>query len=141
MTYAQIILATAKIVKVPGALLLAICMQETGLKNSVAPHDGGSPSVGICQVKLSTAQFLGFKGTHKDLMSPSTNAKYAALYLKYQLDRYSYDYCQATAAYNSGSFNESQKMPGYPRNLKYVRSVQNKMHPTHRYKLACGERE
>jgi soluble lytic murein transglycosylase-like protein len=137
MTYELMIIAAAKLVKVSPQLLLAICVTESNLKNVVVPHDGGSPTYGICQVKLDTAKMLGYTGNAKGLMDPKTNIKFAALYLKYQKDRYQYDWCKATAAYNAGRYNESKKMPGYPMNLKYVRLVQSKLEPKHRYKLTC----
>lgn len=137
MTYEAIIIAAAKLAKVSPQLLLAICVTESDLKNVEVPHDGGSPTYGICQVKLGTAQMLGYKGTAKGLMIPVTNAKYAAKYLKFQKDRYSYDWCKATAAYNSGTYNMSKVTPGYPMNLKYVRKVQSKLEPKNRFKLSC----
>jgi soluble lytic murein transglycosylase-like protein len=73
-------------------------------------------------VKYATAQMLGYKGNPEGLMDPKTNAHFAALYLKYQYDRYG-NYCHAIAAYNAGRYNESKVLPGYPRNLKYVNSV------------------
>lgn len=138
MTYTAIILAAAKAAKVSGSLLLAICMHESNLKNVEVPHDGGSPSYGICQVKLGTAQMLGYEGTGKGLMDPATNAKWAAAYVKYQKERYDGDWCKAVAAYNAGTYNESKVLPGYPRNLKYVRRVQKKLEEDLQDKLLCG---
>ena len=140
MTYSAIILAAAKAAKVSGALLLAICTQETNLTNVTVYHDGGSPSIGICQMKASTAEMLGFKGKADDLINPYVNAKWAAKYLKYQLDRYDGNWCQATAAYNAGTYNESKKLPGHPRNLKYVRRVQKLIDEELQINLTCGEK-
>lgn len=137
MTYETIILSAAKAAKVSGQLLLAICLHESHLKNIEVPHDGGSPTYGICQVKLDTAKFLGYTGDGQGLMVPETNAKYAALYLKYQKERYDYDWCKATAAYNAGTYNESKKVPGKPRNLKYVRLVQQNLELDLQKKLSC----
>lgn len=123
MTYDIIILAAAKAAKVSGSLLLAICMHETGLKNVIVNQDGGSPTYGMCQVKYATAQGLGYQGNPEDLLKPEINAKFAALYLKKQLDRYDGDVHKAIAAYNAGRFNESSKFPGKPRNLKYLNKV------------------
>lgn len=135
--YETIILAAAKAAKISGPLLLAICIQESNLKNVEVPHDGGSPSYGICQIKYETAKMLGYSGHAKGLMNPSTNAKWAASYLKYQKERYEYDWCKAVAAYNAGRYNESKVAPGYPRNLKYVRKVQNYLNDELQYKLSC----
>lgn len=138
MTYSAIILAAAKAAKISGALFLAVCTHETNLTNVTVYHDGGSPSIGICQMKEATARMLGFKGKAQDLINPYVNAKWAAKYLKYQLDRYDGDWCKATAAYNAGTYNESKKLPGHPRNLKYVRFVQKHLDDDLKNQLSCG---
>lgn len=138
MTYTAIILAAAAKAKVAGALLLAICTYETNLTNVTVYHDGGSPSYGICQVKYDTAKHMGFKGRPEDLVNPAVNAKFAAKYLKYQEERYgAADWCKLTAAYNAGTFNESKKTPGKPRNLVYVRRVQKKLADEFKPRLSC----
>ena len=125
MDYVSIITLAAKQVGVSASLLLAICSHESGgFKFDNNENDRGSPSIGICQMKEATAKLLGFKGNRIALKKPKTNALWAARYLKMQMDRYDNDYCKAVAAYNSGSYNESKKVPGKPRNLKYVKSVQ-----------------
>lgn len=141
MTYTSVIFWAAQTVKVPAALLLAICVHETGLNNTVNPYDGNSPTFGICQIKFSTAQSVGFTGLAKDLMVPKINAYWAAQYLKSQMDRYDGDWCKVVAAYNAGSYNESKIMPGYPRNLKYVRGVQRKLASIFKPMLSCNRRK
>lgn len=138
MSYSLIILTAAKAAKVSGALLLAICMNESNLKNIQVPHDGGSTSFGICQIKKGTAEMLGYTGNDKGLMDPKVNAYWAAQYLKYQQKRYNQNLCMAVSAYNAGRYNESAILPGYPRNLKYVRRVQKNMEPHLQYKLSCA---
>jgi soluble lytic murein transglycosylase-like protein len=137
MDYVATILLAAKKAHVTGAVLLAICSHESGLNNVKVPHDGGSASYGICQVKYDTAQMLGYTGKPEGLMEPETNAKYAAAYLNFQFKRYDGNWCQAVAAYNAGRYNESKIMPGCPRNLKYVRHVQAKMDKKLKSTLAC----
>lgn len=138
MTYSAIILAAAKAAKVSGALLLAICTHESGLNNVTVYHDGGSPSIGVCQVKYETAKMIGFKGKADDLINPFQNAKWAARYLAFQVKRYgNSDWCKLAAAYNAGTFNESKKTPGKPRNLKYVRRVQKQLADHLQDKLSC----
>lgn len=138
MTYSAIILAAAKAAKVSGVLLLAICGYESNLTNVVVYHDGKSPSYGICQVKYETAQMIGFKGKAESLISPTVNAKWAAKYLAYQGKRYGEDdWCKLVAAYNAGSYNESKKVPGKPRNLKYVRRVQKRLPDEFKPRLSC----
>lgn len=136
MTFETIILAAAKTAKISGALLLAICAQESGLKNIYTPDDGGTPTYGICQVKFGTAQMMGYHGAADGLMKPATNAKYAAKYLKYQETKYSGNWCKMTAAYNSGTFR-IEKRSGKPKNIQYVLKVSKKLQEDLRPKLAC----
>ncbi len=136
MDYASIVIQAAKAVKVSSVLLLAICTHESNLNNITVPDDGGSSSIGICQIKEKTAFLLGYKGTAKGLLNPKTNAHFAALYLKYQYQRYG-DWCKATSAYNSGTFNESDKNPGKPKNLQYVLEVKKKLNKHFQNLLSC----
>lgn len=139
MTYSAIILAAAKAVKVSGALLLAICTQESNLTNAMVLHDGGSPSYGVCQLKYETAKMVGFKGRKQDLMDVKTNATFAAKYLAYQQTRYGDDWHKITAAYNAGSYNPSSKIVGCPRNLRYVKAVKDKLDESYHTRMACGK--
>jgi soluble lytic murein transglycosylase-like protein len=126
MSFTTVILAAAKTAGVSGSLLLAICTHESGLKNTLVENDKGSPSYGICQIKSGAAAMVGFKGEPAELMQPAVNAKYAARYLAYQLDRYDGDNCRATAAYNAGSYKESKKHPGQAFNVAYIINVADK---------------
>lgn len=137
MDYVTIILSAAKAAKVSGALLLAICTHESGLKNSIHPHDGGSPTYGVCQVKYDTAKMIGFKGKSYELMNPVTNVEWAAKYLAYQHERYGDNWCKVAAAYNAGSYNPSEKSIGYPKNHKYVKKVQAKLDLPLHYRMEC----
>lgn len=136
MSYTTMILIAAKKVGVSGALLLAICTHETNLRNVLIPADGQSATYGVCQVKFETAEMLGYSGKPKGLMDPATNAYWAAQYLKYQENRYN-DGCKAVAAYNAGRFNESSKLPGKPRNLKYVLEVQKLTDESTQMSISC----
>jgi soluble lytic murein transglycosylase-like protein len=87
----------------PANLLASLCYVETRhTVNVVHENDGGSNSVGICQIKLKTAQWLGYKGTEKSLMIPRINIYYAAKYLAAMRDRYHGDIKKAIIAYNMG---------------------------------------
>jgi soluble lytic murein transglycosylase-like protein len=139
MTFAAIILSAAKTAKVSGSLLLAICTHESGLTNAMVLHGGNSPTYGVCQVKYETAHMIGFKGKPLDLMDPSTNAKWAAKYVSYQVGRYgSSDWCKLAAAYNAGTYNPSSKVLGCPKNLKYVKAVKSKLKREFHSRMACG---
>lgn len=139
MTYSAIILAAAKAVKVSGALLLAICTQESNLTNAMVLHDGGSPSYGVCQLKYETAKMVGFKGRKQDLMDVKTNATFAAKYLAYQQTRYGNDWVKIASSYNAGSYSASKKVVGCPRNLKYVIAVKSKLDGEFHTRMVCGK--
>lgn len=87
------------------ALLSAICFVESGHNPAaINLHDRGEPSMGECEVKLSTARWLGFKGKVTDLwLKRYINRYYAGRYLNYQLRRYHDNVPAAVAAYNAGS--------------------------------------
>lgn len=87
----------------PNNLLHSICYVESRYKvNAVHKDDGNGDSLGVCQVKLTTAKSLGFKGTEKQLMEPKYNIKYAAKYLSHQIKRYS-SIKKGVIAYNRGN--------------------------------------
>ena len=139
MDVVTIILNAAKAAKVSGTLLLALCAHESGgFTQNYAPMDHGSPSYGACQLKYLTAAQLGFRGLPVDLMDPKTNAKWAARYLAYQQSRYGDNWVLLTSAYNAGSYKESSKARGCPKNLKYVRLVQKKLPLELQSRLECG---
>lgn len=140
MHFPTIILAIAKSVGVSGSLLLAICTHESNLRNILVPHDGGSPSYGLCQIKYDTAKELGMKDG-EDLMNPNTNILYAAKYLKKQLERYDGDLCKSVAAYNTGTYLPSTVSPGKPKNLKYINKIILHLDDEHKDMLVCGARE
>ena len=110
------IIFAAKKVGVNVAVLLSICSVETGLKNIHNYNDGHSHSFGVCQVKVSTAQWLGRTTQYtqlkdyssKDLSQIDKNAFAAAIYLKYQYDRYG-SYRKAVSAYNAGRAIDGNK--------------------------------
>lgn len=96
-------LTNTKALNLPTGLLESICFVESGHNiEAIAPQDGGSPSLGICQVKFASAQMQGFKGTPRQLMTPEVNIHYAAKILKYQILRYPNNYPRAITAYNKG---------------------------------------
>ena len=136
------ILSAAKVAGVSGTLLLAICSHESaGFTQNYAPMDKGTPSFGSCQIKFSTASALGFKGNPEELNKPEVNAKYAAFYLKHQQGRYGNDWVKLVSSYNAGSYRESSVVMNCPRNLKYVRLVQERLPDNMKNRLDCGNEE
>jgi soluble lytic murein transglycosylase-like protein len=90
--------------KLPKDLLASICYVESTLNaNAVHHDDGNGDSLGLCQIKYSTAEWLGFKGSEHRLMDPRVNAYYAGKYLRKLIDRYEGDVTLAVIAYNMGS--------------------------------------
>ena len=141
MTYLQIIAAAAKAAKVSAILLYAICSHESrdfDLDYSV--YDNGSPSYSVCQIKQETAKQMGWRGKNPmELRNPHVGIKYSALYLRYQQDRYGADdWNKLAGAYNAGSYVESAKVKGCPRNLGYVRLVREKLPKNLKRRLSCG---
>ena len=132
-----ILTVAANKVGIAPALLVAVCHTETNLKNIHNMDDKGSPSYGVCQVKYDTVKWMAkisnnykmSRWTDQDLKIPSKNAEAAAVYLKYQLNRYDNNWCAAIAAYNAGSAIESKVAPGKPRNYLYVTRVKSKIVP------------
>lgn len=87
----------------PPNLLSSLCYIESRHNiSAISLDDGGSNSVGVCQIKLSTAQWLGYKGTEQALMTPRVNIYYAAKFLVKLRDRYGGDINKAIIAYNLG---------------------------------------
>lgn len=147
-TMNEILLAlstAAKTIGISPSLLIAVCMTETNLKHVDTLNDGPSTSYGVCQIKLETAQFMG--KVHKikkiqsfepeDMRVLQNNTVTAALYLKYQIDRYEGDVCKAIAAYNAGSYKESKDSPGKPFNIKYVDKVVRNLDSQNLDELTC----
>ncbi len=118
----EAILAAAKFVQVCPALLYAVCMTESSLRPHIINYnDGSGNSVGLCQIKVSTAHMFNKGVTQRALLDPYVNAYYAALYLDKQIKRYNKNSRCAVAAYNAGRCNKNGK--GKIRNTRYVNKV------------------
>ncbi len=86
----------------PAGLLAAVCYTESGFNTrAIHKQDGASDSIGICQIKLHTARYLGFRGTQEQLMVPAVNIHFAAKYLHHHFVRYKSP-IKAVIAYNMG---------------------------------------
>ncbi|NIO44455.1 MAG: transglycosylase SLT domain-containing protein [Candidatus Aenigmarchaeota archaeon] len=86
----------------PPNLLKSICYTESHFRNVINKDDGGSPSYGICQIKLETARMYDKNITAKDLMYPRINIWFAGLYLRDLLKKYDNNIRLGIAAYNAG---------------------------------------
>lgn len=115
-TLMLIMLSTTKAFNLPAGLLAGICKVESNYNvNAMHYDDGNGTSIGVCQIKLSTARQYGYKGSERHLKDPTVNVFYAGKFLRHQLDRYSGDYHKAISAYNAGSYRKF--------NHKYVKKV------------------
>ena len=103
-------------------LIRAIIDQESDWKVDAKRYEKSCKcySLGIMQVRYTTAQMMGFKGTEDELMQPEINIKYGVAYLKYQLRRYKNNKFDAIAAYNAGSVIRKNN---YYINQQYVDEV------------------
>ncbi len=118
----MLFIALSQVYNLPPGLLSAVCFVESSHRPTVVHvDDGGGDSVGLCQIKLGTARFLGFKGQPSALQNPDVNARLAAQYLRRNLDRYSGSVPKTIAAYNAGSYRVNEY--GQIKNRKYVAKV------------------
>ena len=97
-------IAAAKAFRVPLDLLLALCSVESRLTNAINWYDGGSPSIGVCQMKVRTVRDLGYSPS--DLFNYERAFMAAAAYLRAQKDRYQ-TWPAAVVAYNRGSYRRT----------------------------------
>ena len=83
-------------------LICAIIKVESNF-NPVAinKNDGPSDSLGLMQIKYSTARELGFRGTPKQLISPNYNLKYGIKYLAKAQEKFN-NVSHVIQAYNGG---------------------------------------
>lgn len=135
MNLNAIMIMAALAQQVPPELLLGVCWVESHHNpNAVAPLDGNEDSLGLCQIKLSTANDLGFRGGRAQLMRPEENARWAARYLRFQLNRYHGNIDRALTAYNQGHAlavtKYARKVRYYARRYRAVRIVLPAMRET-----------
>lgn len=103
MGLAEIFTATSLALGLPQGLLSSVCWVESNHNVRAIHHnDGQGTSLGICQIKRSTAAFLAYRGTESGLREPETNIWYSGLYLAKQHRRYG-SWTKAICAYNRGS--------------------------------------
>lgn len=99
-------------------LPLDVVFGQAALESAFNPNaTGAAGEIGLFQIKLSTAQGLGFSGSGQDLYDPDANAQFGLLYLRNMLDKYG-DIGLALSAYNAG-----RPITG---NAAYVQGVQDR---------------
>lgn len=116
----ELFLAVSLATPLPPKLLESVCyVESTHRPNAVRLEWNLRRSLGLCQIQLRTARSVGFEGTEKDLLNPTTNAIVAAKILKTLIDR-----CKsvdsAILAYNSGKCDSKH-------NHRYLKKVKDYM--------------
>ncbi len=96
--------------QIPKGLLVSLCRVESSL-NYKAIHyfDKTTPSYGLCQIKLATANLFQ-EVSATNLLDPGINSDLAGQYLRFQFDRYR-TWHKAINAYNRGSTNSDKLTP------------------------------
>lgn len=117
----------AKMFLVPPALLLSICSAESDFRPRTNLHDGGSASYGACQIKLGTARMFDRKVGPAHLNDTAINARLAAEYVRYQMDRYPDDLECVIAAYNAGTCYRNKYGDLVKQSQRYVNRVQPRL--------------
>ena len=98
----EIFLSVSLQLSLPPNLLSSMCWVESKHQTeSINYHDGKGHSIGVCQIKLSTAKEMGFKGTQKELLDPKNNIYFAGKYLKTCYNKYK-NWSRAITCYNKG---------------------------------------
>lgn len=113
-------------VGVPVELMLAVAWVESSCRVSLPPRlDGTTPSYGLFQIKLETAQWVDTVYKHKKSVTAAKlnntymNAFYASKFMKLLLKRYKGNQAMAIDAYNKGVAVSTQST--------YVKRVQGAM--------------
>ena len=83
-------------------LVCAIIKVESNFNPlAINKNDGSSDSLGLMQIKYSTARLLGFRGTKKQLIMPEYNIKYGVKYLAKAKEKFN-NTKHIIQAYNGG---------------------------------------
>lgn len=121
-TLTSIFVAVSIQFQLPAHLLESVCYVESRHRIDVVHYaDGSGNSIGICQIKLKTARWLGFRGTEKELMDPEVNIYYAGKYLAWQKKRYKGSIPKSLIAYNIGNAKQLTTSAYYIKVMKQWR--------------------
>lgn len=90
----------------PKGLVAAIVHVESGGNPNAK---GKAGEIGLMQIKLKTAQSVGYRGSRAGLFHPATNLKYGTKYLDLALRKAKGNLCHAATLYNRGLGARPQK--------------------------------
>jgi len=80
-------------------LLQAIALSLSNERQDAFICDRGVCKYGLMLLSMPGAKLVGYRGYPEDIMDPSVNISYAAMYLRYLLQQYEYDLKKALVAY------------------------------------------
>lgn len=129
LSYLTEIEANAQRLQLDPALIAAIISKESGGDYAARGQVG---EYGLMQIRLTTAQMLGFSGDPDSLLNPSVNIRYGSEYLNWQRRRFlgkSDPMSWAVSGYNAGT---PEIKGGKFRNQAYVDSVIKNRLPRYR---------
>jgi soluble lytic murein transglycosylase-like protein len=99
--YSELVARHANANGVPVALVDRVIMRESRYNPSLVGRGG---TIGLMQIKLSTARGLGYTGSAEGLRDPDTNLTYAVKYLAGAYRAANGDHSRAVGFYASGYY-------------------------------------
>ena len=104
--YDALVAKHAKANAVPEALVHRVIVCESRYQPDLVGRGG---TIGLMQIKLSTARSLGYTGTAEGLRDPETNLTYAVKYLAGAFRAANGDHSRAMGYYASGYYEAAKR--------------------------------
>ena len=104
--YDALVSRHAKANAVPEALVHRVIVRESRYQPDLVGRGG---TIGLMQIKLSTARGLGYTGTAEGLRDPETNLTYAVKYLAGAFHAANGDHNRAVSYYASGYYGVAKR--------------------------------
>ena len=104
--YNELVATHAKANGVPEVLVHRVIVRESRYQAALVGRGG---TIGLMQIKLSTARSLGYTGDAAGLRDPDTNLKYAVKYLAGAFRAANGDHNRAMAYYASGYYEVAKR--------------------------------
>jgi len=104
--YNELVAKHAKANGVPEALVHRVILRESRYQRDLVGRGG---TIGLMQIKLSTARGLGYTGSVEGLRDPDTNLTYAVKYLAGAYHAANGDHARAIHYYASGYYYAAKR--------------------------------
>ncbi|MGA2292546.1 transglycosylase SLT domain-containing protein [Bradyrhizobium sp.] len=104
--YDELVASHAKANLVPEVLVHRVIMRESRYQAALVGRDG---TIGLMQIKLSTARSLGYTGDAAGLRDPDTNLTYGVRYLAGAYRTANGDHGRAMHYYASGYYEAAKR--------------------------------